>query len=241
MASPTEATPVTTRARRIQMIRSTRQVPTEKRADFTAAALAGLRRTAGRVLWIKRVAFFEASLESHHIDRKSQALGLHFEVPSASELLATHGSMLNANFQLSPETVMDRLSRGHVAALAIGAAGPVAMVWLAFEQQKVSEIDRALVLAPHEVLTYDEHTLPAWRGKGISPALNRFADAYAAQRGATRRITWRRVGNAPAMRVAEKLGHRVIAVATAVRLFGRWCPWVFGIDGLAPRLDLRRI
>lgn len=205
-----------------------------------AALLAFLRSTIGRAIWIERVAFFEASIEPPATGMEFRTPGLTFVVPNADELPAKYGGTLNANFRLSPQRLMDRLSRSHVAVLAVGATGPVAMVWLAFDRQEVSEIGRVLVLAPHEVLTYDELTLPAWRGKGIGPALNRFADTYAAQRGATRRITWRRVGNAPAMRVAEKLGHSVIAVATAMRLFGKWCPLVFGIDVLAPRLDLRR-
>jgi hypothetical protein len=48
------------------------------------------------------------------------------------------------------------------------------------------------------------------------------------QQGARRRIIWRRLGDAPAVRVAAKLGDRLLAVVTAVRLLGFQQPLLFG-------------
>jgi GNAT superfamily N-acetyltransferase len=148
-----------------------------------------------------------------------------------------HSNVLAGSFALTPQEVARRLAHAHSGLLALHQGQVVAMAWLAFNVQAVVEIDRTLRLRPGESLSYDEFTLPAWRGMGINPRLNQFADGCAREHGAGRRITWRRLCNAPAVRVAEKLGHRQFCVATTVRVLGIDHAWVLGLH--AP--ELRRL
>jgi GNAT superfamily N-acetyltransferase len=96
--------------------------------------------------------------------------------------------------------------------------------------QRGGQIDTTMnmVLRPGEALTYNALTIPAWRGRGVNPHLSQFALHCAMQHGARRRINWRRLGNAPAMRVAAKLGDRLFAVVTTVRVLGVEQALVFG-------------
>lgn len=203
------------------------------------AIQAALRKTIGRVLWVERIAFYGADIDvKPSLDAGPS--GVSFVTPTRDELLTKYGEQLASSFRLPRERVLKRFSSSHTVVLAVCGNAPISMVWLSFTEQKVSEIGRTLVLQPHEVLTYDELTLPAWRGRGVNPALSRFADDLAAGRGAVRRINWRRVSNAPAIRVAEKLGHKRLAVATTVRLANRWHPIVLGLDNTDSQLMFRR-
>lgn len=222
------------------MTRTPESRPDRRFERFVFVAIDSLRRTVGRVFWVERIAFYELGIEEASVRRTAPPFDIDFVVPTPDELHAKFRDPLAEGFRLGPAKIRRRLSRSHVAVLALRGTAPVAMVWLSFTDQEVSEIGRTLVLRPHEVLTYDEFTLPAWRGKGISPALNQFADEYAARRNATRRITWRSVGNAPAIRVAEKLGHKLLTVATTLRIASRWHPFVLGLDSAEPPLEFRR-
>lgn len=223
-----------------QMTPDAKMHPARWSQRLLVATLAALRKTVGRVFWVERVAFYGADIAVNQ-NGLIPPQGIAFVAPTADELLTSYGEPLEANFRLPLKEVRKRLSKSHTVVLAVCGSAPIAMVWLAFEEQKVSEIGRMLVLRPHEVLTYNEFTLPAWRGRGVSPALNRFADDFAARRNAVRRITWRRVSNAPAIRVAEKLGHRRLAVATTVRLANHSYPIVLGLDAAEPQLMFRRL
>jgi GNAT superfamily N-acetyltransferase len=92
-------------------------------------------------------------------------------------------------------------------------------------------------ISEQEFVTFHAYTVPAYRGRGLLTALNRLACAHAASHGATRQIAWRKSGNGPALRVAEKLGQRCVATATAVWLFGHRV--YFALDWMVdPVLDL---
>lgn len=190
------------------------------------------------MFWIDHVAFFESDIGPDATGSDALSCDIECVVPSADEVLAKYLGSLTTDFHLEPARVEERLLRSHVVVLAKCEGIPVSMLWLGFVEQWVSEIGRTLVLKPHEMLTYDEFTLPAWRGRGISPSLNRFADAYGAGRMATRRITWRNISNGPAVRVAEKLGHRATTVATTVRIAGH--PFILGLDCAESPLEFRR-
>lgn len=177
-----------------------------------------LGKTVRPLVWFERVAFYEVDLTQPSV-RLSGATGeVEFMVATPDDLLKLHSVTLAADFGMSPQTVELCLARSHVALLCLHAGVLVAIVWLAFNAQMVSEIGRSMQLGPGEVLSYNAVTHPACRGRGIGPQLSLFADEYARQHGASRRIIWRRLDNAPAVRVADKLGQRLFAVATAVRV-----------------------
>jgi hypothetical protein len=189
----------------------------------------GLRKTVGSVLWFERVAFYEADLSRKPVQLSPLGVDVYFIVATADELFNCR-AVLEKNFDLKPQEVERRLENGHVALLAMHDGRVVAMLWLAFHSQRVSEIGKTMMLRPGEVLAYNEETLLAWRGYNISPHLNQFADAYARQRSARRRINWRRLCNAPALRVAEKLEDRRFSVATTIHVMGTPRTFVVGLN-----------
>jgi len=187
-------------------------------------------RTVRPLVWVERVGFYDSDLSTLGADAPPVP-GLPVEVRPATraELLGRHRDALEFEFGVAPADIEQRLARSHVAMIALHQGQLVAMVWLAFNAQQVSEVGRVMRLRAGEFLTYNEATLPEWRGRGISPHLNQCAGDYARRHGATRRITWRRLGNTAAVRVATKLHDRLFAVVTTVRLFGKDRALVFGL------------
>ncbi len=180
------------------------------------------------LLHVERVAFYDTDLTQALVCLPPPPAAVEFIVATPHHLLHRHRATLEADFDLAPQEVQGRLARSHVALLSLHEGVVIAMLWLAFNAQKVSEIGRTMVLRPGEALTYNALTIPAWRGRGVNPHLSQFALHCAMQHGARRRINWRRLGNAPAMRVAAKLGDRLFAVVTTVRVLGVEQALVFG-------------
>jgi GNAT superfamily N-acetyltransferase len=194
-------------------------------------------RTVRPFFWIERVGFYDSDLsEQRGPDPRPPRLPIDVRPAMAHELLGRFRKTLEKDFGVTRDDAAKRVAKSHVAMIAVHDDEMVAMLWLAFNEQRVSEVGRTLQLGTGEFLTYNEATLPAWRGRGISPYLNRCAEAYARRRAAARRITWRRLGNSAAVRVATKLHDRLFAVVTTVRLFGKDRAMVFGLKaaGLPP-------
>jgi GNAT superfamily N-acetyltransferase len=121
---------------------------------------------------------------------------------------------------VAPRVFDDRLAKGSSLLLATHEQRVVAMLWMTFRDQPVSEVGVTLKPCSGEFITYHAYTLPPYRRQGISTALNRLAWDYAESKGAVRQLAWRRTNNRAALRVAEKLGQRCIATATAVWILG---------------------
>ncbi len=226
MLSRKLAPPMAGFASRLQQI-----VRTEGVAGLIVRAM---RKVQSAALRIETIAFYECDLTQPAVRLRPPSIEVEFIVAMPDDLLKEHRATLEADFDIGPQEVRMRLARSHVALLALHDGVVTAMLWLAFNSQRVSEVGREMVLGPGEVLTYNECTLAEWRGHGISPHLNQFAHAYAMLRGAHRRINWRRLGNAPAIRVADKLGDKSFAVVTTAMVLGIRQALVFGTQ--TPRL-----
>jgi hypothetical protein len=206
-----------------------------------------LRKTLSAVLRIDRIAFYECKFTEPAVRLCPPSIAVEFIVAMPDDLLKVHREALEADFDIGPQEVRQRLARSHVALLGLCDGEVIAMLWLAFNSQRVAEVGREMVLRPGEALTYNEVTLAAWRGHGVSPHLNQFANSLAMLHGASRRINWRRLGNAAAIRVADKLGDRAFAVLTTatvlgvqqVLVFGRHTPELLQLLRPAPRKAAR--
>lgn len=197
---------------------------------FPRRAARALRTLALGVLRVQRVLFFETHVHADASAEPALPAGLRWVVVEQPEA-QPHREALIADLGMRAEQLQARQARGNVALLAFDADRAVAMLWISFAQQAVSEVGSVLTAKAGEFITFDEKTVPAYRGRGISPALNRLACLYAQERGATRQLLWRKASNAPALRVAEKVGQRCIATSVAVMLFGMRV--YFSIDEVA--------
>ena len=187
-------------------------------------------RTVRPLFWIERVGFYDSDLSDGREGFDAlPPLSVDVRPAMAHELIGRFRKTLLKDFGVTPEDAARRVAKSHVAMIAVHDDQLIAMLWLAFNEQQVSEVGRTMQLRAGEFLTYNEATLPAWRGRGISPYLNRCAETYARRRAAERRITWRRLGNAAAVRVATKLHDRLFAVVTTVRILGKDRAMVFGL------------
>jgi GNAT superfamily N-acetyltransferase len=193
---------------------------------FGGVVVRAIRKAESAVLRIEQIAFYEYNLTRPVVRLRPPSIEVEFIVAMPDDLLK--------DFDIGPQEVRQRLARSHVALLALHDGVVIAMLWLAFNSQQVSEIGRQMVLSPGEVLTYNECTLAEWRGHGVSPHLNQFAHRFAMLHGASRRINWRRLGNAPAIRVANKLGDRPFAVVTTAMVLG--VPQVLVFGAQSPQL-----
>jgi GNAT superfamily N-acetyltransferase len=180
------------------------------------------RRLIGPVVWLERVAFYDSNLDQHDTQPLAAAtVSLECRLATAHDLFVRHREAFATGFELHRADIEQRLAHGHLAIIALHDDELIGMVWLAFDAQRVSEVGKQMVLRPGEFLTYNEGTLPAWRGRGVSPHLNRYAER--------RRLTWRRLANRSGVQVATKLRDRRFATVTTVRLMGREQALVLGL------------
>ena len=71
----------------------------------------------------------------------------------------------------NPLLVKWRLSQGEVCWVVKVEGEIVSYVWVAFRQEQVEELCKAVKLQEGEFYLYDAFTVPEWRGKGIYPAI----------------------------------------------------------------------
>lgn len=177
------------------------------------------RDAAQAVLSVQRVLFFEGRVGETAALAPRFPEGVHGVVVDRPDAEPVRSCLLH-DLGMRAEQLRARQARGNVVVLAMEGDRAVAMLWLTFARQTVSEVGSVLQVRDGECITFDEKTLPSHRGRGISPALNRLACQVARDRGASRQLLWRKAGNAPALRVAEKVGQRRIASSLAIMLFG---------------------
>jgi GNAT superfamily N-acetyltransferase len=178
------------------------------------------RLLSRRVLRREHLVFFANDVADVPHELPAALRGFRFVLADASNIAAFRNDLVT-HFRLEPSAIDQRLAAGKEAMLALHQGRVVAIVWLAFETQTVDEIGMKLRLLPGEYLTFDAVTLHAWRGRGLSRALNLLADNHVASRGIVQHLAWRSASNTAALRVADKLGQRRIASATATWVFGR--------------------
>lgn len=164
--------------------------------------------------------FFANDVEASPHELPITLQGFSFVLAGASTIGSFRKELVE-RFRLEPAVIDQRIAAGKEVMLALHERQVVAMVWLAYETQTVDEIGMKLRLLPGEYLTFDAITLHPWRGQGLSRALNLLADDHMAQRGIVHHLAWRSASNSAALRVADKLGQRRIARATATWVLGR--------------------
>lgn len=205
-------------------------------ASILKRAAGKLRALLTRLVRVQRILFFEGRVAGLPAATSAWASGIRLFVAQPGDLQRL-SPQLQAELQVPAALVARRIARGNVLLLGTDQDRVVSMLWLGFCDQDVSEVGAVLKPRPGEFVTFHAYTLPAYRGRGLSTALNRLACAYAASQGAVRQLAWRRSSNRPALRVAEKLGQRCVATATAVWLFGHRV--YFAMDWMVePVMDL---
>ena len=183
-----------------------------------ARAAEKLRSLVIRLVCVQRVFFFEGRAASS-LPLQTQFGEVRLFVVGPEELEYWQPQVVDV-LCVSPPAIAERLGKGSALLLATHGERLVAMLWMTFRAHAVSEVGVTLQPCNGEFITYHAYTLPEYRRHGISTGLNRLAWSYAQSLGAVRQLAWRRSNNRAALRVAEKLGQRCIATATAVWILG---------------------
>jgi hypothetical protein len=161
-------------------------------------------------------------------------------VATRQEILV-YANEMQLLFNVRTITLLDRLERGNKVILALQGTLPIAMLWMAFNDQYISEVGSLLELRSDEFVTFNAVTLPPWRNMGLSTALNRAAYAHAVELNRPVQLAWRSTRNHQALRVASKLGQTPVGDMTAVWLCGyRIWHRRRNYDGACISLDNRR-
>lgn len=165
---------------------------------------------------VETIRFFtRRNITSHQKLKTSEAI--EFLIPSEHEI-AYFSFELNHKFNISRSCISDRFNRGNRVVLAVKGSKVVAMLWIAFESQMVSEVNALLRLRTNEFVTFHAVTLPEWRNLGLSTLLNEEAYLYASMRQRPVQLSWRSTHNHTALSVARKLGQTPVSEATALWL-----------------------
>lgn len=199
------------------------------------------RRHAASVLRVEHVRFFSKDTAYRDVGRPDSLARISFTLPSKAEILQ-HQDELATRFKLPSALLLKRLAAGNQAILASQDQHIIAMLWLAFDSQFVAEAGMTLTMRPNEFVTFNAVTLPEWRCRGLSTALNQAAYEYCAELGRTVQLTWRSTANKSALRVAEKLQQKPVGQMCCVWLLGRriWCGYDWTSDMTIRMSDPRR-
>ncbi|HEX7127173.1 MAG TPA: GNAT family N-acetyltransferase [Thermodesulfobacteriota bacterium] len=114
-----------------------------------------------------------------------------------------------------------RLATGRRAYVVEGPAGILAYGWVTRGDEEIAEVEGRIRVGPGEAYIWDCATLPAYRGRGLYPALLGAIARDLAADGVTRAWIAARADNAPSLRGLEKAGFQRAADIRYVRLW-RW-------------------
>ncbi|MEY4753617.1 MAG: hypothetical protein RJA44_1292 [Pseudomonadota bacterium] len=158
----------------------------------------------------------------HHAgpDHAARTAGIFDLVIPGPDEIERYSADLQQHFKLEQAVLEERLRRGHQVLLALHEQQVVAMLWLAFDSISVQEIGAELALGPKEFITYHAFTRSAWRGLGLSTALNERAYRHAWQQHKSVQLAWRQPNNRSSMRVAQKLGQTRICEVHSLWFLG---------------------
>lgn len=189
-----------------------------------ASMLGKIKRRAAGIVRIEHIRFFSRQMADSSLRRSAALASVSITLPGRTEILQ-YQDELATRFRLPPALLQERLAEGKQVILARQDHRIIAMLWLAFDSQSVSEAGMLLSLNSNEFVTFNAVTLPEWRSRGLSTALNQVAYEYCATLGRTIQLTWRSTTNKSALRVAEKLRQEPVGLMSCLWLFGRriWC------------------
>ncbi len=130
-----------------------------------------------------------------------------------------------------------RLAAGGRAHVVRAEGSVVAYGWVSFTDEQIAELEGPIRVGPGEAYIWDCATLPAWRGRGLYPALLRAVARELAAEG----LGWvwiaAKADNAGSLRGFVKAGFRRIAHVRYVRLWS-WRHRALLADPAAPAAQL---
>ncbi len=129
-----------------------------------------------------------------------------------------------------------RIREGQVCAVARQGSDRIAYCWSTREPEWVAEIGRLVVPGPDEVYLYDAFTAPAWRGRGLFPAMLGRLVEYARAHGKSRALIFVLAGNRASRRGIERAGFQLFQAVSRARLGGLRLVWFRG-----PRAGRQRV
>ncbi len=114
--------------------------------------------------------------------------------------------------------VEERFRADHVCFVAEKGEKIVSYAWIAFREAYVDAIEREIHIDPYSAYLYNEYTDPAYRGRGIMPAVLIETFRYLSQKRFKEEYSVAYLHNFPAMRVHSKLGARRMGTVSILRL-----------------------
>lgn len=134
-----------------------------------------------------------------------------------------------------PAELMRRFRRGDRGFVAFDGEGRVAHVrWVTTTRGYIPEIDRDVVLAPHQAYFYNGHTREDMRGHGIDGVVRNFIFTTLGANGFAEAYSYVRRDNRVGLRAASRW-QRPVGTVWYVRI-GRRRPVVFGAARRTPKL-----
>ncbi len=116
-----------------------------------------------------------------------------------------------------------RVYNGDMCCVATHKKQIMYAAWTAFGKCYSYALDREYELADDESYLYGAYTVPAFRRKGIHPAMSCHRLKLLKERGYKRELAFIEPENTAAMRMPEKLGYDKVGVTGFIEAFGfRW-------------------
>ena len=113
-----------------------------------------------------------------------------------------------------------RIREGQACVVARHASRVIAYCWLTRRSEWVAEIDRFVVPGGDQVYLYEAFTEPAWRGRGLFPAMLFRLLAYARVQGCHRALIFVLTDNRASRRAIEKAGFELFQTVSRLEIGG---------------------
>ena len=147
------------------------------------------------------------------------ASGIQFRKLSAAELLAAARNP-ELDLDLDPDFILTATARGDLAWGVFENDKLVGYTWRASSRAPFT--DGLWVRVPHSLqYGYKSYTEPAYRGRGLYPAVGRVADEQSLELGYPAMLHLVDISNIASLRAASQLGSRTSGYAGYMKLFGR--------------------
>ncbi len=192
-----------------------------------------------RLLHVSRVELWGRALAGAGLP--AAALPPGFELarlgPGDPDSAPLRARLAEAMSPVPPAEVARRLAAGRRAYVIRAGEPVVSYGWVSFDEEEVGELEGAIRVGPGEAYIWDCATLPAWRGRGLYPALLRAIARELAAEGFTWVWIAAAADNFPSLRGFVKAGYARVGVVRYVRI-GRWRRLRVAGDPAAPPAQL---
>lgn len=190
-------------------------------------------------LYTSRIELWGRALHGADLPQPAVPAGLAFErIESGDPRSAAVVARLAEAMRPAPQAeVARRLAAGRRAYLLRADGTVVTYGWVSFADEQIAELEGTIRIDPGEAYIWDCATLPAWRGRGLYPALLRAVARDLAAEGF--RWVWiaAKTDNAPSLHGFAKAGYVRIACVRYIRLWS-WRHLVVLGDPAAPAPQL---